>query len=181
MNLDSIESLLVPPFQRLFRGKVDVFQGPAAPPALGGMRPALHVHASRFEDFGGVTDDGAHIARRPAKEGRFRGFAEERPGRIVVEISCLATRYATVQEICATVSPLALRTLESKETFALGELANRSVRLSFADFTAHLSRAEFERKQEKDFALHCGRLEFHLNGFLHAWVTNRGGLRPRPQ
>ena len=180
MNLDPIEALLLPPLKRLLGRKVEVVPGPAASPALGGMRPMVFVHARSFTDRDGITREGGRITRRPVTEGRLKGFAEERPGRIVVEVTCLAQAYRTVKDLSGAISPQVLRSLESVREFSAGELKNRSVRLAFADYSACLAGAEFVRHEEDDLAWHVGRLSYHLDGFLHVTVTNRGGLLKKP-
>jgi len=181
MNLDPIEALLLPSLKRLLGRKVDVVPGPAAAPALGGMRPMVFVHARSFADGGGITPEGDRVARRPLREGRMKGFAEERPGRIVIEVTCLAQAYRTVKDLSGVISPQVLRSLESLTELAVGKLPNGQARLTFADFAASLAGAEFRREGDDDIAWHVGRLVFHLEGFLHVRVTGRGGLAPKPR
>lgn len=170
MNLDRIEDVIVPSLKRLLGRKVAVVQGPLASPKLGGMQPMVFVHAAAFED------DGAG-ERRPVREGRYRGFAEERPGRIVVEVSCLSAAYATMKDLCTAISPQVLRSLEYEREFEVGQLPNRTVRLAFRDFTAGLARSDYVRVDEGEVSYHLARLEFHLEGFLHVTVTRRGRLK----
>jgi hypothetical protein len=181
MNLDRVEALLVPPLKRLFGRKVQVVAGPVSSPALAGMQSMVFVHARTFLDGDGITREGAHVARRPLTEGRLKGFAEERPGRIVVDVTCLAQAYSTVKDLSGVISPLVLRSLESVTEIPVGALPNSSVRLVFADFAASLAGAEFVRHEEGDLAWHLGRLSFNLDGFLHVTVTNRGGLVKKPK
>ena len=49
---------------------------------------------------------------------------------------------------------------------------------SVSDFSVELALAETAFEQDKDTSYHCGRIVFHLNGFLHAIITKRGGLLP---
>jgi len=178
MNLGKIESQLTGRLKRLLGRSVQVIAAPATAPVLGGMRPTVYVHASKFEDFGGITATGAHIARTRVSQPPFNGFAEKRPSRIIIHISCLAASYATVQKLCSSITPMVLLTLETLPEIPVGASKNNSVRLSYDDFTACLNAAEFKRQQEQDFAVFCGQLVFYLEGFLHLVLTKRGRMRP---
>jgi hypothetical protein len=180
MNLDRIESALVPSLKRFLGRKIEVVAGPVFSPPLGGMQPMVFVHAQSFEDGGGVTPEGARTARRPVSEKRNKGYAEERPGRILLEITVLARVYDTVKRLCHGLSPFVLRALAAEEEYPVGELKNRSVRLAFADFEVNIGSAAFDRVEEAEVVYHAGRLTFRLDGYLHSWVTNRGGLVRRP-
>ena len=95
----------------------------------------------------------------------------------MIEVVCIATAYATVKALSQVISSAVLLGLNSKREFPVGALANKSVLLSFSDLNASLNRAETFVKEEKDLSYHCGRLVFHLEGFLHVLITKRGGLR----
>lgn len=179
MNLDAIETLLVAQLARLFRRRADVRPGPVAALPLGGMRETVFVHASRFEDHGGVTPDGATIGRRPVRRGRVAGIAEERPSRIILEITCIAASYARVKALAEAITPTVLVALASEREFALGASANRLASVKFADFQPSLSLAETMREEDGDLSYHSERLVFHLDGALHVLLSKRDGLRPR--
>jgi hypothetical protein len=143
------------------------------------MRQTVFVHALRFEDYGGVTLDGARTGRQPVRKGRVAGFTEARPGRIVIEVVAVATPLARVQALAGRITPAVLLALAGERSFSMGESANRLVSLRFTDFSPSLALAETSRVVEDDVEYHTGRLVFHLEGFLHLLVTKQDGLGPR--
>lgn len=178
MNFDGIETRLLADLKRTLGRGASVIAGPAVTPVLGGMEPTVFVHAGRFIDNGGVTADGARVTRRPVREGRRSGIAEERPGRICVDVTCVATAYKTVKDLSTLIAPRSLLSLTVAREFPVGQLANGSVKIAFADFAPSIALSESFVKEETDFRYHAQRLVFQLDGFLHTWVTASGGLRP---
>jgi hypothetical protein len=166
---------------------------PVAGPATG-VRDEVFIHASRFEDRGGVTADGAHTSRRsldsardtslePARARASMGYAEERPAMIVVDVTCVSGSYRQMQQLCAAVTPVLLVAFETLRDPMLAGVPNASVAVQFADFTAVLHACETTRYTDDLVASHRGRLTFHLEGFVHLTVTWKDGpgnaTRPR--
>jgi len=178
MNFDGIESRLVADLQRSLGRGVAVRAGPEVTLALGGMEPTVFVHAARFDDAGGVTAEGAHISRRPVRDGRRSGIAEERPGRISVEVVCIAAAYKTVKELSTTIAPVSLLALTRERQVLVGDSGKGAVRLKFSDFTASIASAETCVRVENDLRYHRGQLRLRLDGFLHVWITTSGGVKP---
>jgi hypothetical protein len=179
MNLDAIEILLVEKLRRLLRRQTDVLAGPVATLALGGMQETVFIHAARFEDHNGITPDGASIARRPFRSGRYTGTAEERPSLIVVEVTCIATAYSRVKALSGGITPEILVALACEREFELGVSDNRRSSLKFADFQACLNQTETIRQEDDHIVFHLERLVFHLDGALHVQLSKYGGLKPK--
>lgn len=181
MNLGPIETLLTEKLRRLLRKQAEVIAGPVFPLALGGMQETVFVHAARFEDHDGITADGATIARRPIRIGRYSGFAEERPGLVVVEATCIATTYSRVKALCEEITPEILLALACEREYEVGASDNRRSSLKFTDFQAYLNRVETIRREDDDVVFHLERLVFHIKGALHVQLSKYGGLKPRRQ
>ena len=178
MTLEAIERLVVTSLSRVIGQQADVRPGPVGPLPLGGMRETIFAHAVRFEDHRGIAADGARIGRRRVRKGRVAGIAEERPGRVVIEVSTLATAHARVQALSRLISPTVLLALASEREFNVGESANRLASLTFSDFSPSLNSSESRRMEDGEVAYHAGRLVFHLEGTLHVLLTRQDGLRP---
>jgi hypothetical protein len=182
MNLGVIEGQLLPAVRRAVGSRAAVRPGPAVYTSVTGMKFDVWVHAARFEDLGGVTADGAATARRPVRlpPGQ-RGFAEERPARIVLEVTCTGPTCEGVQSICGDLPPAVLLALETMPHPELSGLPNGSITLRFADFGAVTGGAAVTHRTGGDASYFAGVITFHLNGFLHVTVTRRGGIaRPPP-
>jgi hypothetical protein len=182
MNLGVIEEPLLPAVKRAVGARAAVRAGPPVLGPVTGMKFDVWVHAARFEDFGGVTADGAVTARRPIRlpSGQ-RGFAEERPARIVVEVTCIGPTRDGVQAICGDLPPAVLLALETMPHPELAGLPNGSIALRFADFGAVTGAAAIEHRTSGEASYFAAVIAFHLDGFLHVTVTRRGGIsRPPP-
>jgi hypothetical protein len=179
MNLDPIENLLVGKLGRLLRKQADVLAGPVSTLVLGGMQETVFVHAARFEDHNGITPDGASIARRPLRNGRVSGIAEERPCLLVVEVTCVATAYSRIKALCREITPEILLVLACEREFELGASDNRQSSLRFTDFQACLNRAETNRREDDGLVFHLEQLVFHINGALHVQLSKYGGLKAK--
>ncbi len=163
--------------KRLLGKQILVQKGPVAITKYSGIRPEVFVHASRVEDFDGMMPDGAHTVRRPASgPSTYKGYEEERPGRITISINCLHSNYRLVQELCNQISPSVLLSLEILPRIPLGSLPDDSVQLHFEDFTSNIHSAEHRRITIDKTPLYQGELVFYLNGFIHVWLTKRGGF-----
>jgi hypothetical protein len=179
MNLDAIEILLVEKLRRLLRKQADVLAGPVSSLALGGMQETVFIHAARFEDHNGITPDGASIARRPFRNRRVSGIAEERPCHIVVDVTCIATAYSRIKALSGKITPEIMLALACEREFELGASDNRQSSLKFTDFQACLNQAETIRREDDDLVFHLERLVFHINGALHVQLSKYGGLKAK--
>ncbi len=89
MYMHKLEATLVRRLKRELGREVKVVAAPPLP-VIDGLRSSLvYVHAAAFEDFGRLTLEGIPIARNAVGSG----FFEERPGRIVINISCQTQAY----------------------------------------------------------------------------------------
>ena len=182
MDARIVEKLLEDRLKRLFGKKILLTRGPFVLSKFGGIRPEVYFHVSKLEDFGGITVDGAKISRRSVKDrSSLKGFAEERPGRLIVTVTCLSGSYDILQEVLKTISPSVLLGLEQVTGFSLGSLQGDAVQLRFDDFQACLASAELDSETNEKFSYFRGTLVFHLNGFIHVRVTARGGLTRKPK
>lgn len=181
MNLGVIEAELLPAVRRAVAGHVAVRAGPPMYGASTGLKFDVWVHAARFEDLGGITAEGAVTGRRPVRlPSNLRGFAEERPARIVVEVTCTGPTCAGVQTVCGSVPPAVLLALETMPHPELSSLPiGRSI-LRFADFTATVSASALSHRLDGEAAYFVGVVSFRLDGFLHVTLTRRGGLARQP-
>lgn len=183
VNLGVIESRLLPAVERAVAARAGVRAGPPLVSAVAGLKFDVWVHAARFEDFGGVTVEEAVIARRPVQfKPNLRGFAEERPGRITIEITCTGPSLSHVQAICGALPPEVLIELETMPYPDLSVLSDESVILRFADFNPALRSVTFSSHSVGDAFYFTGVVTFRLDGFLHVTLTRPNGLsRPAAQ
>lgn len=177
MNLGVIEAQLLPAVQQAVGAQVRTQAGPPVTSAVTGMRVDVWVHAARFEDFPGTSSRGPGTARRPVQFRQdLRGFVEERPGRIVIDITCTGPTYASVQKVCGALPPPVLLALETMPHPELSSLPDGSVLLRFADFGAVVGTTSVSHRVSGDAAYFEGLVTFQLEGFLHVTVTRGGGL-----
>ena len=177
MNATFVEAFLEKRLKRLFGKKIKVNAGPLVVSKLSGIHPEIAVWVNRVEDFGGLMPDGSHTKRRRAQgTSTFKGYEEERPGRLSVTVSCIAGTYKLTQQICDMLSPAVLLALEMLPRFPLGTLPDDSVTLYFEDFISNFHAASIGLRTEEDFSFYQGDLVFHMNGFIHVWLTKRGGF-----
>ncbi len=182
MDARIVEKLLEARLKRLFGKNILLTRGPFVVSKFGGIRPEVYFHVSKLEDFGGITVDGANISRRSVKgPSTLKGFAEERPGRMIVTVTCLSGSYDILQEVLKTISPSVLLALEQVPGFSLGPSQSDAVQLRFDDFQACLASAELNSETTEKFSYFRGTLIFHLNGYIHVRVTARGGLARKPK
>jgi len=164
--------------KRTFGSKVLLIAGPESPPPLAGLEPTVFVHAARFIDHEGRTEDGARIGRRAVRgPGRQRGFEQERPARIVVSVTTISATHRQVQELCEPVAPEVLFRLETMPDVLLGVRPSGGTLLSFEDFHACLHGTQYGRDDVDGIGYHWARLTFHLDGFLHVRISGNGTLR----
>ncbi len=181
MDARQIEDLVERKLKRMLGKSILVIKGPAASTKYSGIRPEVFIHISRFEDFNGIMPDGEHVTRTPVKgRSTFKGFEEYRPARLALTVTCVAGLYSNLQEICEALSPTVLLTLELLPDITLGALPDDTVQLSFRNFTACLHTAILDGASGEGNNYYRGELVFHLNGFIHVWITKRGGVRKGP-
>ena len=172
-----IEDFLEKRLSRLLGRQILVTKGPLVTTKYSGIRPEIFLHVSKLEDFDGIMPDGAHTTRRPASgPSTYKGFEEERPGRITLTITCLASSYKLVHDICNLLTPGVLLSLEMLPRIPLGSLPDDSVQIYFEDYTANFHKAEYGRFNIEDSSYFNCELAFYLNGFIHVWLTKRGGF-----
>ena len=177
MDTSMIEEFLEKRLKRLLGKQILITKGPLNITKYSGIRPEVFVHVSKLEDFDGIMPDGAHTSRRRISgQSTFKGFVEERPGRISLTITCLAGTYKLVQSICNLLIPGILLSLEVLPRIPLGSLPDDSVQLHFEDFTANLHTAAHRKISIENTSYFHGALTFYLNGFIHVWLTKRGGF-----
>lgn len=172
-----IEDLLVKSLYKVLRKKVAVSKGPFFETKFTGVHPEVFIHASKLIDFGGIMPDGARTVRRPALgPATYKGFEEERPGQIVLLITCISGTYTLLQNVCKVVAATILSSLQMLPKIPLGSLPDKSTQLHFEDFTSNLHSEQLDRVTVDEVAYFKGELIFHLNGFIHVLVTKRGGF-----
>jgi len=172
-----VEDHLVKSVKKVFRKKVAILKGPFLETKFTGVHPEVFVHASKLIDFDGIMPDGSRTARRPAQgPATYKGFEEERPGQIVLLITCITGTYTLLQNICEVVAATVLSSLQMLPKIPLGSLPDKSTQLHFEDFTKNLHSVELNRVTVDEVAYFKGELIFHLNGFIHVWVTKKGAF-----
>lgn len=162
--------------------------GPVATGPATGIRPEVFIHAARFEDWNGTMPDGARIARRRAGLEKVMvalrrpggGFTEERPGRIVIDVTCVSGALKQVQLIAALASPVILLALERMPDPALAALDSAGARLRFAEFTVALHQCVTSRQTGDRVPVFEELLTFHLDGFLHVAVKQNPPAAAKP-
>jgi len=177
MDARVIEEILEKRLRRLFGKKISLSCGPVVSSKFSGIRPEIYLHAVRLEDHNGIMPDNAQIARRPVKgKSTYKGYVEERPGRLVLLVTCVTGSYKLLQEICKELTPAVLLGLELLPRIPLGAISDDSAQLHFDDFRSCLHTAEINRVTCDGISYFSGELEYHLNGFIHVLMTKRGGL-----
>ncbi|WP_447971150.1 hypothetical protein [Nitrospira sp. M1] len=181
MDARFVEKFLEDRLKRLLGKQILFTRGPLVVSQFSGIRPEVYCYVSKLEDFGGVTTEGAMIARRLVKgPTTFKGFEEERPGRMIVTVQCLSGSYDILQDVVRMVAPSVLLGLELVPGFSLGALPRDTVQLRFDELHACLASAELKAEHDEEQSYFLGTLIFHLNGFIHVRVTERGGLVRKP-
>ncbi len=164
----------------MLRKKIAVSKGPFTVTKFTGVHPEVFIHASQLMDFAGTMPDGSQTVRRPAQgPSTYKGFEEERPGRIVLLVTCVSGTYTFLQDMCGIVAPVVLSSLQLLNKISLGSLPDDSTQLHFEDFTNNVHSIELGRVVEDDISYYKGELTFYLNGFIHVWVTRRGGFHSK--
>jgi hypothetical protein len=177
MNLGIFEDVVLRALRARIGGDIDWSNGPPRRGQATGLRAQVFVHAASYTDAGGVTADGAHTARQPVTlPGGARGFAEQRPGAIDVEISCLCAQHGQAQQLAGLVVPVVLEALETLAPPLLSDPLDATRRLRFADHRAHLHAQRSQRLLNDAVAAAEVVLTVRLEGFLHLLLARPGGL-----
>lgn len=177
MNLAVFEDQLLRALQQRLGDDVDCRAGPAFCGPASGLRAQVFVHAAGFTDAGGVTADGARVGRQPLLLDKdCSGFAEQRPGHVDIEISCLCAQHGQAQLLAGLVAPVALEALERLAPPLLSDPADRLRRLRFADQRAHLHGQRSQRLLHDCVAIAQVQLLLRVEGFLHLQLARAGGL-----
>jgi hypothetical protein len=132
-------------------------------------RPEIYLQLSTFYDSEGFTDDGAHCVRRPV-DSDSRSYAEERPGRIVLEVEICASEYAHVQRIRERLLAPLLSHLETLRELQVSSAVDGSTALVFRDFVATVDHFSIVAHPEDDAVLYAGQIGVNFDGFLHVQV-----------
>ncbi|MEJ2595254.1 MAG: hypothetical protein P8100_09060 [bacterium] len=175
-----IEDQLEKRLRKILDKDILLSKGPFVVKKYTGIQPEVNIHAGKLIDFEGRMDDGARVARKPVQgHSTFKGFEEDRPGRIKIAITCTSGNYKLLQNICSKLSVSVLSELQLLPKIPLGASGKDTEKLEFVDFTKTLHRIKFTHEQGADHAFFKGKLIFHLNGFIHVYLTRRGGFRSR--
>lgn len=155
----------------VFGDKVAVIVGPRPPSSTAWARPEIYVQLSCFDDWEGVSVEGARTARRPHPDGA-PGYVEERPGRIVLEIEICAAAYAHVQGMRETLVAPVLAHLETLEELNVSAGDGGRMRMVFRDFRPVLDRLSITLHPDDDGVLYSGTIQFNFDGFMHVRLVN---------
>ena len=173
-----IEDHLEKSFKKALGKQIPVIKGPFIKTKYTGIRPEVFIHAARLIDFDGKMPDGSKTSRININgPSTFKGFAEERPGRIEILISCTSGKYALLQDIFGLLAPTTLLALQSLPAIPLGNTPDNSTKLTFANFTKNIHQAELVHIEDDDKDFYKGEIVVYLTGFIDVYVTKRGGFR----
>lgn len=173
MRLGDIETHLEAALHAVVGNMATIWRGPPIIRTSTGLKPELFIHATRFLDMGGAGQDGGRITRRPLTVGR--GYAEERPVHIDVEITCISPAYELLLDMCAVTTPPVLTALQTLPPPLLAGLPETGVELRFADFVAAPQSSETYYREMPNGAWYEGKLVFRLDGFLHIRLARPDG------
>lgn len=177
MNLGVIETHLQRALQQRLGAAVDVHTGPVHGRPASGLRAEVFIHAARYADGGGLTADGAVVARRPVAEaGGVSGFAEERPALIDIDVTCVCGQHAQALTLAGLVAAPLLVALETLQAVPLGDPTDPLQRLQFGDHVALLQAGGSSRQVHDGVALAQAMLTIRLQGFLQLRLLRKGGL-----
>ena len=174
----SIEEQLLKAIRKVIDKEILVFTGPFDETKNTGVRPEVFIHAHSLLDMNGVMPDGAQVSKRPVSgPSTYRGFEEERPGRIELMLTCTTGNYKLLQEISSQLTVATLSELQMLPKIPLGQSKDKAVTIQFEDFTHQLHKAELNRIVSGDYDYFKGVLTFYLNGFIHLRLTRKGGFK----
>jgi|GEM_PF-2432308 len=177
MNLGILENHLARALRAHIGAGVDWRTGPVSSGPATGIRAQVFVHAATFTDSGGVTVDGAHVARQPvARDGGVRGFSEHRPGVIDIEVSCVTAHHSQAQVLAGLVAPVLLEAVETLAPALLSDPENATGRLRLVDHRAHLQSLRSQPLVWEGTVAAQVTLGLRITGFVHVQLVRKGGL-----
>lgn len=180
MNLAILEDALLAALRATLGHDVDLRAGPPVSGPATGLRAQVFVHATSFSDRGGVTDDGARIARHSwARDRTTTGFTEARPGVIDIEVACVCGQHGQANLMAGLVTPTLLESLETLAPPLLSDPADTARRLRFGDSSASVRSVRSERIEAGGVPAARVTIVLRLDGFLHVHLAKPGGLRQR--
>ncbi len=172
-----IEDHLEKSLKKALGKRIPITKGPFVKTKYTGIQAEVFIHAAKLIDFDGIMPDGAKTTRRPVKgPGTYKGTEGERPGRIEVIVTCTTGNYKLLQDICGLVASSALLALQTLPKIPLGNTLDNSTKLHFTDFTRHIHSAELINVNEEDISFYKGEITLYLSGFIHVYITKRGGF-----
>lgn len=178
--MKQIEDHLSKNLKRFLGKQIPVSKGPFILSKFTGVKPEVFIHAAEIIDFDGTMPDGSKTTRRPAQgPSTFKGYEEERPGRIILKVICISGTYSSLQQICALITPVIITFINTLPIIPLGGLPDKSTWLTFEDFNSNLHRAKLYHEVAEGISFYKGGLTFHLTGFIHLWVTKKGGFKSK--
>lgn len=173
----SIEDHLEKSFKKALGKQIPVKKGPFVKSKYTGIHPEVFIHAARLKDYGGKMPDGKMTARiNVSGPSTYKGFEEERPGKIVLIISCTTGNYKLLQDICGLLAPSTILALQSLPVIPLGNTRDNSTKLNFADFTKNIHKVELLHIEDDEHDYYKGEIIVYLKGFIQVYVTKRGGF-----
>ena len=178
MNLNPVEALLVRNLQQTLKKQADVHIGFPTGKSLAWAMPEVFVRASSFDDLSETDNPDNGIARRAVEfKKSFKGFVEERPSRIAVNIDCISSSYQHTQKLCENVLAASMPVLQALPHILLSANPGQSVKLVFKDFNCSLNSYLLDVLEIEESIHYCGRLKFNMDGFLEVYLTKRGGFK----
>jgi hypothetical protein len=171
MDMSPLETAILERLKSVLGRSIRITAGPFAPPALGGLHTAVTVHTAAYTDFDGATLEGERIARRNVTKPSHIEYAEERPARITIVVTCVAGAYEAVQSCCGLIAPAVLYALEPLRSFSLGKQEDGTADIRYSDCSAWLHECTTEYVHSEPAGYYLGRLVFFLDGFAHVRVT----------
>jgi hypothetical protein len=180
MNLGVIETHLLRALRQQWPDGPDLHAGPAYAGPASGVRAQVFVHAAGLADLGGVTAEGAAVARQPLQAAPgLSGFVEQRPAQIDIEVSCVCAQHAPAQRLAGLVAPTLLQALETMLPALLSDPADGTRRLLFGDHRSHVHAASSVRELHDGVPVYRAVLVLRLDGFLRVELAAPGGLQRR--
>ena len=177
MNLGLIEDHLLRALRARLGSSVQWQAGPAFYGPATGVYAQVFVHVAAYADAAGVTTDGARTTRQPvALNGGATGFAEQRPGHLDIEVSCICAQHPQAQVLAGLVAPVLLEALEMLAPPLLTDPADATRRLRFADHQSHVHSQRSERLVNDGMPAAQVVLGLRVQGFVHVLLARPGGL-----
>jgi hypothetical protein len=114
-----------------------------------------------------------------ALAGGVNGFAEQRPGTLDIDVSCLCAQQGQAQVLAGVVAPALLEALETLAPPLLSDPTDTARRLRFGDHQAHVHAQRSQRLLHEGVAAALVVLTLRVDGFLHVQLARPGGLLRR--